>query len=138
MGLGRPRTIKVREELPDLVDGIQWLARKRRGEVVRRGRFAAHEVAGTVPMLDRHRVLHNVDGTPAHDHRGSPASRRVAQARGGVAPLGFPAPIRTIVDTDLAQFDEVWAAGGHPHYVFPTSFDELVRITGGTPADVGA
>ena len=59
-------------------------------------------------------------------------------AIGGVAPLGFPAPIRTIVDTDLAQFDEVWAAGGHPHYVFPTSFDELVRITGGTPADVGA
>lgn len=59
-------------------------------------------------------------------------------AIGGVAPLGFPAPIRTIVDIDLAKFDEVWAAGGHPHYVFPTSFDELVRITGGTPADVGA
>jgi len=32
----------------------------------------------------------------------------------------------------------VWAAGGHPHYVFPTSFDELAQITGGTPADVGA
>lgn len=50
-----------------------------------------------------------------------------------MAPIGHPAPLRTIVDTDLAQFDEVWAAGGHPHYVFPTSFDELVRITGGTP-----
>jgi len=58
-------------------------------------------------------------------------------AIGGVAPLGFPAPIRTIVDVDLGQYDEVWAAGGHPHYVFPTTFDELVRITGGTPADVG-
>ena len=68
----------------------------------------------------------------------TPVHERVAETRGGVAPLGFPAPIRTIVDTDLAQFDEVWAAGGHPHYVFPTSFDELVRITGGTPADVGA
>jgi hypothetical protein len=39
---------------------------------------------------------------------------------------------------DLGLFDEVWAAGGHPHYVFPTTFDELVRITSGTPADVGA
>jgi prolyl-tRNA editing enzyme YbaK/EbsC (Cys-tRNA(Pro) deacylase) len=68
----------------------------------------------------------------------SAEATRVAQTRGSVAPLGFPAPIRTIVDTDLAQFDEVWAAGGHPHYVFPTSFGELVRITGGTPADVGA
>ena len=48
------------------------------------------------------------------------------------------APLRTIVDTALAQFDEVWAAGRHPHYVFPTSFDELVRITSGTPTDVGA
>jgi len=55
-----------------------------------------------------------------------------------VAPLGHPAPIRTIVDVDLGEYDEVWAAGGHPHYVFPTTFDELVRITGGTPADVGA
>jgi prolyl-tRNA editing enzyme YbaK/EbsC (Cys-tRNA(Pro) deacylase) len=59
-------------------------------------------------------------------------------AIGGVAPLGHPAPIRTIVDVDLGNFDEVWAAGGHPHYVFPTTFDELLRITGGTPADVGA
>ena len=63
---------------------------------------------------------------------------RGAEANGGVAPIGHPAPLRTIVDIDLGQFDEVWAAGGHPHYVFPTSFDELVRITGGTPADVGA
>ena len=58
-------------------------------------------------------------------------------AIGGVAPVGHPTPIRTIVDVDLGQYDEVWAAGGHPHYVFPTTFDELVRITGGTPADVG-
>ncbi len=59
-------------------------------------------------------------------------------AIGGVSPVGHPAPLRTIVDIALAQFDEVWAAGGHPHYVFPTTFDELVRITGGTPADIGA
>jgi hypothetical protein len=31
----------------------------------------------------------------------------------------------------------IWAAAGHPHTVFPTSFTELVRITGGTPAEVG-
>ena len=30
-----------------------------------------------------------------------------------------------------------WAAAGHVHTVFPTSFDELVRITSGVPADVG-
>jgi prolyl-tRNA editing enzyme YbaK/EbsC (Cys-tRNA(Pro) deacylase) len=59
------------------------------------------------------------------------------QVIGGVAPVGHPAPIRTLVDTWLAKYDVVWAAAGHPHAVFPTSFDELLRITGGTPAEVG-
>jgi prolyl-tRNA editing enzyme YbaK/EbsC (Cys-tRNA(Pro) deacylase) len=59
-------------------------------------------------------------------------------ASGGVAPVGHPEPLRTLVDTALADYDVVWAAAGHPHAVFPTSFDELIRITGGTAADVGA
>ena len=57
-------------------------------------------------------------------------------AIGGVAPVGHPAPIRTLVDVALDDYDVVWAAAGHPHAVFPTSFDELVRLTGGTPAVV--
>ena len=59
------------------------------------------------------------------------------QVIGGVGPVGHPAPIRTLVDDWLAKYDVVWAAAGHPHAVFPTSFDELVRITGGTSAEVG-
>jgi prolyl-tRNA editing enzyme YbaK/EbsC (Cys-tRNA(Pro) deacylase) len=57
-------------------------------------------------------------------------------AIGGVAPVGHPRPLRTLVDVDLAQFDVVWAAAGHPHTVFPTSYDELLRITGGVSAEV--
>src|SRR5580704_9364567 len=53
------------------------------------------------------------------------------QRIGGVAPVGHPRPIRTLVDTALAGYDVVWAAAGHVHTVFPTSFDELVRITSG-------
>ena len=59
------------------------------------------------------------------------------QAIGGVAPVGHPQPLRTLVDVALGAYDEVWAAGGIPHAVFPTTYDELVRITGGTPAEVG-
>lgn len=59
-------------------------------------------------------------------------------AIGGVAPVGHPRPLRTIVDIALSRFDEVWAAGGHPHYVFPTSYDELLRITAGEAAEIGA
>lgn len=58
------------------------------------------------------------------------------QVIGGVAPIGHPAPLRTIVDTALADFPVVWAAAGHAHTVFPTTFDELVAITGGTASEV--
>jgi len=58
------------------------------------------------------------------------------QRIGGVAPVGHPKPVRTLVDTTLQSYDVVWAAAGHVHTVFPTSFDELVRITSGTPLDV--
>jgi prolyl-tRNA editing enzyme YbaK/EbsC (Cys-tRNA(Pro) deacylase) len=58
------------------------------------------------------------------------------QVIGGVAPIGHPQPLRTVVDTQLADFPEVWAAAGHAHTVFPTTFDELVRITSGDPRPV--
>jgi prolyl-tRNA editing enzyme YbaK/EbsC (Cys-tRNA(Pro) deacylase) len=60
------------------------------------------------------------------------------QAIGGVAPLGHPKPVRTIVDTALASWDEVWAAGGVPQSIYPTTYAELLRITGGTPAEVAS
>ena len=57
---------------------------------------------------------------------------------GAVAPVGHPEPLRTIVDVTLSRYDEVWAAGGHPRYMFPTSYGNLLRITGGEAAEVGA
>jgi prolyl-tRNA editing enzyme YbaK/EbsC (Cys-tRNA(Pro) deacylase) len=71
--------------------------------------------------------------------RATPEFVRAAtgQPIGGVAPVGHPAPLRTIVDVDLARYPVVWAAGGHPHYVFPTTYDELLRITAGEAAEVG-
>jgi prolyl-tRNA editing enzyme YbaK/EbsC (Cys-tRNA(Pro) deacylase) len=58
------------------------------------------------------------------------------QRIGGVAPVGHPRPLRTVVDIALAAHPRVWAAGGIPHAVFPTTFDELLMLTGGQPADV--
>jgi prolyl-tRNA editing enzyme YbaK/EbsC (Cys-tRNA(Pro) deacylase) len=61
---------------------------------------------------------------------------RTGFAIGGVAPVGHTSPIQTLVDAALAEHTAIWAAAGHPRTVFPTSFDELVRITGGRPAEV--
>lgn len=59
------------------------------------------------------------------------------QTIGGVAPVGHPQPLRTLVDVWLRRHPTVWAAAGHPNSVFLTTFDALVTLTGGTPADVG-
>jgi prolyl-tRNA editing enzyme YbaK/EbsC (Cys-tRNA(Pro) deacylase) len=57
---------------------------------------------------------------------------------GGVAPIAHPQPLQTVIDTHLASFAVIWAAAGTPHSVFSTTYDELLALTGGTPADVGA
>jgi prolyl-tRNA editing enzyme YbaK/EbsC (Cys-tRNA(Pro) deacylase) len=59
------------------------------------------------------------------------------QPIGGVAPTGHPQKIDTWVDTALRAYPVVWAAAGHPKTVFPTSFDELVALTGGQQAELG-
>jgi prolyl-tRNA editing enzyme YbaK/EbsC (Cys-tRNA(Pro) deacylase) len=58
------------------------------------------------------------------------------QRIGGVAPVGHPAPVRTVIDGTLREQGELWAAAGHSHTVFPLTFDELVRVTGGEVVDV--
>ena len=58
---------------------------------------------------------------------------RTGQRIGGVAPVGHPRPVRTLVDTALQAYDVVWAAAGHVHTVFPTTFAELVLITAVRP-----
>lgn len=90
---------------------------------------------------------HRVDTDLVAELLGARAVRRASpdlvreatgQPIGGVAPVGHPAPLRTLVDTDLQKYDEVWAAGGHPNTVFPTTYDELLRITKGTAATVSS
>jgi len=59
-------------------------------------------------------------------------------AVGGVAPVGHLAPALILIDEDLLALDPVWAAAGSPTHAFRTSPKELVRVTGGTVADVKA
>ena len=57
---------------------------------------------------------------------------------GGVSPLGWVSQAEiTLIDQALNDYETVWAAAGHPHAVYPTSFSELVRVTSATPMIVG-
>jgi len=97
------------------------------------------------PLLVLTSGAHRVDTDKVAALIGATAIRRATkdfvrehtgQPIGGVAPVGHPKPVPTLVDTALAAFDEIWAAGGIPHAVYNTTYDELVRMTGGTPAEV--
>ena len=55
-------------------------------------------------------------------------------AIGGVAPVGHLTPIPTFFDPRLLDFAEVWAAAGTPRHIFPIAPQDLLRITGATPA----
>lgn len=57
-------------------------------------------------------------------------------AVGGVPPLGYPAPLETLVDASLMAHDTLWAAAGHPHSLFPLTPQELLALTNGRVAEV--
>ena len=57
---------------------------------------------------------------------------------GGVSPLGWISkPEIILIDEALNDYDIVWAAAGHPHAVYPTTYDELIQCTGAQPMVVG-
>ncbi len=57
-------------------------------------------------------------------------------AIGGVPPVGHIQKLETIIDEDLFQYQEIWAAAGTPHAVFRLTPDELAKMTGGTVAAI--
>ena len=61
----------------------------------------------------------------------------VSKAIGGVSPVGWVSPATILIDEALNDYEVVWAAGGHPHAVFPTTFAELISSTGARPMIVG-
>ncbi|MEJ6760670.1 MAG: hypothetical protein QNK54_01545 [Candidatus Planktophila sp.] len=64
--------------------------------------------------------------------------RQVSKTIGGVSPIGWiTTPEITLIDEALSDYEVVWAASGHPHAVYPTSFAELVACTGAKPMVVG-
>ncbi|PXY19606.1 YbaK/EbsC family protein [Prauserella muralis] len=90
------------------------------------GAHRAH--TGTLAVLAGADEVGKADPAFVKEHTG--------QVIGGVAPVGHPSRLITFVDTALRRYDVVWAAAGHAKSVFPTTFDDLLTLTGGRAADV--
>ena len=109
--------------------------------------FAADAGDGTspVPLLVLSSGGHRVDTIKIADtlecaplRQATPEEVRAwtGFAIGGVAPVGSLTPLRTVVDVSLARYAVVWAAAGHSHSVFATTYDDLLTMTAGTPVEV--
>lgn len=57
-------------------------------------------------------------------------------AIGGTPPVGHDQPLRTLLDPQLLEFDEVWAAAGTPMDVFPLSPTRLRELADAEVVDV--
>ena len=143
-GGARPETIAGMRVLPDAVTTAAAAAAAL-GVLVEQIANSLVFDADGVPLLVLTSGGHRVDTAKVAGLIGAERVRRAnpefvytatGQRIGGVAPVGHPGRLRTLVDTALAPYSEVWAAGGIPHAVFPTSYDELLLVTGGTPAEV--
>jgi prolyl-tRNA editing enzyme YbaK/EbsC (Cys-tRNA(Pro) deacylase) len=55
---------------------------------------------------------------------------------GGVPPIGYSLTIKPLIDEDLLQYAEVWAAAGTPFSVFKITPEDLVAITDGQVVDI--
>jgi prolyl-tRNA editing enzyme YbaK/EbsC (Cys-tRNA(Pro) deacylase) len=140
-GAGEPSAVRVLPEAVKTAVAAAAALGIEVGQIANSLVFAADGEPVLVMTSGAHRVdtakvalLLGVDGLT----RATPEFVRehTGQAIGGVAPVGHPKPIRTVVDTALASYDEIWAAGGVAEAVFPTTYAELVRITAGIPAEV--
>ena len=85
-----------------------------------------------------------VDERKVTGHLGEPIGRadadfvrtRTGFAIGGVAPIAHAEPLTILIDEDLTQWPEIWAAAGHPNAVFRLTPDDLVGMTAGRIASV--
>ncbi len=130
--------------LPDSVHTAALAAEALGCEVGAIANSLLFDAAGT-PVLILTSGAHRVDTGATAGRIGVPALKRATpefvrehtgQVIGGVSPLAHPSPVPTYLDPALRQYDEIWAAAGHPAAVFSTTYDELLAMTGAVEVDV--
>ena len=99
------------------------------GQIVKSLVFVAPEADGALePILCLVSGPNRVDLARLAAVTGEPDVRRATavEARdltgytiGGIPPIGFPRPVRVVMDPDLGRFQVVWAAAGTATAVFP-------------------
>ena len=103
--------------------------------------------AGGRPLLVLVSGAHRADTRVLRSHAGGVSVKRAAaafvlastgQEPGSVAPVGHPRAVTTLIDSDLGNFETIWAGAGTESSLFFATLPELVALTGGTVVDVAS
>lgn len=82
------------------------------------------------------RRLSELVGEPIEKADAAYVRERTGFAIGGVPPVGHSERIKTFIDKDLLQYEEVWAAAGTPQAVFRLAPSDLQTMTDGSIIDI--
>jgi prolyl-tRNA editing enzyme YbaK/EbsC (Cys-tRNA(Pro) deacylase) len=96
--------------------------------------LAVMVVASGINRVDEKKVQALI-GLPVRKADADFVRQQTGYAIGGVPPTGHDHPVKILIDKDLMQFGEIWAAAGSPRAVFQLSPAQLVEMTAGTVAD---
>ncbi|HMW18865.1 MAG TPA: YbaK/EbsC family protein [Accumulibacter sp.] len=91
-------------------------------------------VASGVNRIDEDKVAALLGAVGKADARF--VKERTGYSIGGVCPVGHPQPLSMLVDADLLNYPQIWAAAGHPHAVFQLTPQELLAMTGAPAVDI--
>ncbi len=101
--------------------------------------------AGDEPVLVLASGAHRVDVTKTgalfgverlRSAKAAIVEAATGQEVGGCAPVGHPAPLRTVVDEALAGYEKLWAGAGAKHAMLWVTYDELLTLTGAVAGEV--
>ena len=86
-------------------------------------------LASGAARVDVHKVGEQLGGGKIR--RASPefVLEHTGQEVGGVAPVGHPEKIRTLLDTTLKNHEILWAGAGDHNSMFSIGYEDLHRIT---------
>ena len=96
--------------------------------------FAVMVVASGINRVDEKKVQALI-GHPVRKADADFVRQQTGYAIGGVPPTGHDHPVKILIDEDLMQFGEIWAAAGSPRAVFQLTPAQLVEMTSGTIAN---
>lgn len=87
-------------------------------------------------QLDEHRLAAAAGGAKCARVDADTVRTATGYPIGGVPPFGHATHLRVFIDPDLLQYDEVWAAAGTWHDVFPIEPNQLVAASAGLVVDL--